>query len=199
MLAELRLVGGLIVLPDVRVEPFEIRVEDRLVVLYQLQEIVETHVLFSNVESELLEQKSRILPDQGGDVGPDDKLFPLMLDFCLGQNALERLLLPVSVPFALGSFAIHVVVINPFSLLELQQLIFSSLLINDIISTKMGLNGRPLHRANPLNIILILLIPLRLLFHHIHLPKSKLLRMEVEILLVVINRVQELLLGYHAV
>ncbi len=74
-------------------KPLEVRVENRLVIFYQLQKIVEPHLLFSSVQSELLEQVRSVLADQGGNVGPDNVLLAFAFNFGLGDDTRELLLL----------------------------------------------------------------------------------------------------------
>ncbi len=119
VLAEFRLPSGLITLPNVGMKPLKIRVENRLVIFYKFQKVIEPHLLLPDIQPELLEQVSRIFPNQRCDVRPYHILFTLGLDLGLGlgQDALERLLLSVAI---LPHLKAIVRLVDPLPLLQFQ-------------------------------------------------------------------------------
>ena len=88
--------------------------------------------------------------------------------------------------------------VDALALFEPEELVFAGLLIKDFIIAEVHFDSGALHGADPFEVVLIV-VAFGLLFDNVDFPEGEFFRVEVEVLLVLIDRVEEVLFSDHAV
>lgn len=149
--------------------------------------------MLSQIKPELFEQKCCIFSDKWWNIWSHNIFFSFLLNFGLGQYGLERHLFSSGSRFLFNRIVICKInwgSVNSLPFFESLKLFQSLLLIDNVTALiiKMRFYSSSLNWAYSYHVFIIL-FTLRFLFNYIHFSKCHFFRMEVKVLLIIIDRV----------